>query len=838
MSRRITFIKKCGVLFFALMIMQVAVKAATFTAVASGNFSSAATWGGVAPTTNVLLDNIVIPSGVTVTLDQNVRINGILSTLDVNGTLISSSNSALILTAGTLSGAGTIDVDSLVVDLTTGFTFTGSIIADDFSSLASGVSSSADITVTNQLWLAAGSSLDFVTNGSLTVNNNATIIITGNGLFTSTSGTVNLTGNYNVMYNGGSSTSGLELTGTGLQSVTLNLASNSASVTLSTDVLLNGTLSLQSGMLVLDGNDLVIGANGDIAVGGSGAVVSTSASNISINADGGTAGSLHFTGNTNAVGNLVVNVGAGNQTGISGTLYIANNLALATGTLSISNSTVTLNGALSGNGSLFSNAGTTLNITTAAGLSTDLRFVTGGQMIGTLNVSVGSGTSVSLGSALQVTNTLVIDTGTQFNISDVQVTIAGVIVGTGTFTTNSGTGIILNTAANNDIYFTNVNGTVGTFAFSGDHFSTTTFLHGDLTVATTLTLQEGRLNLYNNDLIINGGITAGGNGTIISNDNSNITVNTSTVLNGGLTFSGNTNSIGTLTVNVGAGNSLMINTDLHITDALIMQGGTIDIDGNDLYIAAGATVTGGSSDNYVITSEGGSLQMALTANNSATFHVGTASNYAPAMVELNSGSGSGSVGVSVLADVMAQGITGADLSSNQSVVDATWHIESDITANLNMDLQVMWGAALEVNSFDRTMAYVSHYTNGAWDATATASATTEANGMFSIRRDGITSLSPFAVFDNKTVTGIKETANAVEFKMFPVPANNTISFTYNDDANSNMKVDILDAQGNVLGTYELGASNSAVSISNLAAGTYLARVYNNQVNSVQRFTKL
>ena len=74
--------------------------------------------------------------------------------------------------------------------------------------------------------------------------------------------------------------------------------------------------------------------------------------------------------------------------------------------------------------------------------------------------------------------------------------------------------------------------------------------------------------------------------------------------------------------------------------------------------------------------------------------------------------------------------------------------------------------------------------------------------------------------------------------MFPVPANNTISVTYNDAANSNMKVDILDVQGSVLGTYELGASNSAVSVSNLASGTYLARVYNNNVNSVQRFTKL
>lgn len=834
MSRRITFIKKCGVLFFALMIMQVAVKAATFTAVASGNFSSAATWGGTAPSTNVLLDNIIIPSGVTVNLDQNLTINGLLSSLDVNGTLTSSSNSALILTAGTLSGAGTIDVDSLVLDVTSGFNFTGSITADDFSSLASGVSSSADVTVTNQLWLAAGSSLDFITNGSLTVNNNATIVITGNGLFTSTTGSVNLTGNYSVLYNGGNSTSGLELTGTGLQSVTVDLNSGTSNVILTTDMLLNGTLSLQNGSLVLSGNDLVIGATGNIASGGSGFVVSTSTSNIAINAATGTSGAISFSGNTNAVGNLAVNVGAGNTTAISGTLSITAALAVATGTLNISGADIILSGTYAGNGNLYGNANTDLSITTATGLSTPISFAANGEHLDDLNINTGTGTIVSLGSDLTVHGTLSVAMENQFDITDVALTVMGGMNVDGSFTVNSGTSLAVTTTGIQAINFTGTNATIGSLLIDGSGVDLT----GDLTVDETLSLQGGRFDITGQDLTINGNIALNGTGYITSTSTSNLAINTGTALNGGIRFSSNSHVLNNLTVNVGTGNSFDLYSDLNVTGTLNLQGGTINVGIYDLTLAAGATVTGASSTNYVVTSNGGNLVLNIAANSSGTFAVGTSTTYAPAVIELNSGMATSNVSISVQDNVLAQGLTGTDFSSTQSVVDATWFIETDATANINLDMELWWSAGMEVNSFNRSMAYVSHYTNSAWDATATANATAEANGMFSIRREGITSLSPFAVFDNNTVTGIKEAANAIEFNMFPVPANNTISFTYNDAANTDMKVDILDVQGSVLGTYELGSSNSAVSISNLASGTYLARVYNNNVNSVQRFTKL
>ena len=102
---------------------------------------------------------------------------------------------------------------------------------------------------------------------------------------------------------------------------------------------------------------------------------------------------------------------------------------------------------------------------------------------------------------------------------------------------------------------------------------------------------------------------------------------------------------------------------------------------------------------------------------------------------------------------------------NQPVVDATWFVHSDITSNLNLNLGVAWSAAMEVNAFTNAAAYISHYTGGSWDATATAAATAQGGGMFSIQRTGLTSLSPFAVFNQNTSTNIEE-VKAVQFEVW------------------------------------------------------------------------
>lgn len=834
MSRRITFFKKSCVLLLAMIFMQISANALTYTAVASGNFSSGATWNtGTAPSSTILLDQIVIPAGFTVTLDQNVRLNSLVSSIDVDGTLNSTSNSALVLSAGTLTGSGNIDIDSIVLDIATGFNFTGNITADDFSSMALNATTTADIIVNNQLWLAGGSSLDVLTNGSLSLSDNAVIVISG-GLLTNTAGTLNLTGNYSVVYDGGSAVGGVELTGSGLQSVTVDLNTIGNTLTLATDLTLNGTLSLTSGVLVLAGNDLNIGTNGNVT--GTGSIVSTSTSNISINTTTGTSSTLNFTGTGNAVNNMMVNVAAGSNVNIDGVLTVNGDLNLSSGTLNFSDGALVLAGSLSGTGTLYGNASSNLTVTATTGLSTSLNFAANGQQLNDFTISTGTGTTVTLGSALTVNGTMEIAADNQFIVNDQQLVLNGALEGTGTLTTNSGTSLTFGYENGSNVLFTNTNATVGTFAV--DNEGSTVTLNGDLTVTSMLTLQSGRLILNSNDLTITGNISVGGAGFIQSTAASSITVQTTTALSGGLAFSNNANTVDNLTVSVGTGNSLKINSDLNVNGELMLQSGKLDIDVNDLAIVTGATVTGGSADNYVVTSEGGRLQIAVIANSSTKFDVGTNNSYMPALVEMNAGSASGNVSVSVRNDVFAQGNTGTDISTSQPMVDATWYVESDITTNLNMDLRVMWSAAAEVNGFNRSSAHLSHYTESNWDMAANVAATAEANNMFSLRRDGLTSLSPFAVFDENTITGIKETANTVEFRMFPNPASTNLIINCAEANNANLQVDIMDIQGSIIRTYNLSSDNYSLPVGELSNGTYIARVYNANINAVQKFTKL
>src|SRR6478736_6289233 len=77
---------------------------AAFTAVTSGNWSNPATWGGAAPTATVSNENIIIPSGITVTLDADITFSGLLSNFTVDGSLTSTTGNGITVTQGVLTG--------------------------------------------------------------------------------------------------------------------------------------------------------------------------------------------------------------------------------------------------------------------------------------------------------------------------------------------------------------------------------------------------------------------------------------------------------------------------------------------------------------------------------------------------------------------------------------------------------------------------------------------------------------------------------------------------------------------------------------------------------------
>lgn len=105
-----TTIRSFAVLLW--MIITVAANAATFTAVKSGQWTDASTWGSMAPGSYIISDNIIIPAGIVVTMDVSVNISGMLASLEVDGELLSTSTS-LNLNKGALYGTGVIKLPRL-----------------------------------------------------------------------------------------------------------------------------------------------------------------------------------------------------------------------------------------------------------------------------------------------------------------------------------------------------------------------------------------------------------------------------------------------------------------------------------------------------------------------------------------------------------------------------------------------------------------------------------------------------------------------------------------------------------------------------------------------------
>lgn len=646
-------------------------QAFTYTAVASGNFSSYATWGITPPTGIITADQVIIPAGITVTLDNNVTFSG-LSELSVNGTLTSSTNAtAIIMTAGSLTGSGSIIVDSMATSLVSGITYTGTLAVDHLTTFGTTFGSNASVTVNNTLDVMAG--LLNIMDGSVTLANNSTIIIDGGTIAVGGTGSIGLSNNYNVVYEGSSVVSGLELSGTGLQDLTLNLTSGT--VTLTSDVTLDGTLSLTSGNLVLNNNDLTFGTNADIAATGTGSINSSAGSDITINATGGLTGDLMFgTGNSN-VNNLTINLGTSSA-----------------------------------------------------------------------NVDLGS----------------------------------------------------------------------------------------DVTVNGTLTLTTGTLTLNNNDLSFaaNGNFAATGTGTIVSTTGSDISITSNNNFTGGIRFSTTGNTVNNLTINLGSNSSYAsLSSDLKVNGALTLTAGKLNVGTYNLIINAAGSVSGGSANSYVITSNGGRLTMNLAANGSHTYHVGTMVHYAPAMIAANTGSVTSDLSVMADDSVYAAGTTGYNLANYNSIVNNTWFVTSTVSTGLDLNMQLMWSAAMEMNGFDRTQAYISHYTSGNWDVAATASATTSGS-LYVINRNNITSLSPFTVADANSALAVNEVAAVSDVSVYPNPATDVVNFTSTKTVTN---IAIYDVTGRKV-TSMIPNGNS-FSVSDLTPGYYSVQLIGKDFATVQSFIK-
>lgn len=330
-----------------------------FTAVTDGNWTDPATWGGVAPSSSVSNQDIIIPSGIEVNMDTDVSFSGLLNNFTVDGTLTSSTNSELSIDLGTFNGNGDIDIQRIeFTGVLVSFSFSGNLTVNTFANMGSVLAITSQVTVSDSLYLDDGS-FTLNTGSNLMLDADAKVVRNDGSLATS-GGVFNSGGAYHVHYIGGSKTTGIEINSVNMENADITLDDNTAVLTLGSDLIIHGDLKLNTGILNVGANDLEIQGNLDIQ---SGAMFTTSSSsNLRIETSSSLNSGLVFTSGSSVDQFYVDYTGSSGNVMLESSLDIAGELQLHNGTVSIeSGSVLTMNaGSLVQvmNGRLESNGGT------------------------------------------------------------------------------------------------------------------------------------------------------------------------------------------------------------------------------------------------------------------------------------------------------------------------------------------------------------------------------------------------------------------------------------------------------------------------------------------------
>jgi hypothetical protein len=261
--------------------------------------------------------------------------------------------------------------------------------------------------------------------------------------------------------------------------------------------------------------------------------------------------------------------------------------------------------------------------------------------------------------------------------------------------------------------------------------------------AGSITLTNGAFLIAANTLTLSSNVSPSRTSGYIKATGANSTVkfenaNAEVVIPSSLFFE---DSIRNLTMN-GAG-GIHLTTDLRVTKCLTLTIGNIDIWANHMYISPTGYVTGYSAASYIQTESTGELvQQGLGPGatiGKTFFPVGhTFNSYTP--VNLVNNGTSDDFSVKILSDHFANGTTGA--ASTTDKIDRTWFVEEAIPGGSNVTMTIQWNTAEELSGFDRSLCFISHYTNGVWDSYVTTPAS--GSNPWTLTRTDITSFSPFS----------------------------------------------------------------------------------------------
>lgn len=765
MNRFVQKLVTCG-----LLLISASSFADTFTATQSGAWSAASTWGGSAPPFTILVDNVVIPSGINVTLDGNLTIDGLLAQLNVNGQLIASGSQGIVISQGLLTGSGEVDVHSMEFGLTSNSTFIGTMNADLLTSGSSNLLVSGSTNVAETLHLEGGN-ITIASGETLTVASGGMIIAEAGSL--QGTGSFMASGTYNVLYNGEGMTAGKELMVSTLNDVTVNLDNASDEVEMDSDVTINGMLRLSSGYFDLNGNNLIL--EGDLTVNGTAALRSNESSTIYVYSASSLSSALTLDPNANDLDRLIIEFdNNGGEADFDSDVRVVSEVRLANGDMRLTsgNSLMLANNAL-----IWINDGS-FNMESGSVFDTE----------GTLQLKY-TGSSKSSGVELNGNSV----SNFELNLID------------------------------NDQWLT---------------------LNNNLEVNTAAYFESGQVALNGQEMRLNGFIGSNANADIMLDGDEDASLWLSGAISSDMIVRFRSqDTLSTLVINYdedAADQIMEFDGNLYIRDMMRLDDGRALFYDNNLFLYGNAVMEGGSEASYIMTSGTARLVMWVDGNNSESveFPLGDADGYAPVRLQ-NGAAGNVQFAVKEYSVVYYDGTSGYAINNSEPVVNKTWDIDADASAAIDIDMEVQWMENMEVNGFDRTEAYISHYIDGGWDTYAASSAQATGSGSYSLSRTSITSLSPFSV-QNEGAVGIEVAATTNgDFLFYPNPVRDQLSIESNGTLYDLIR--IYDLSGKLIHQETItGAFNRTVpDLRSLKEGIYMLSISNNgQVVATERIVKI
>lgn len=543
-------------------------------------------------------------------------------------------------TSGTISGSGIVTISDMIIDGSASYTNTGTVIITD------------ELRGTGTFTNGNGGGLELQAAGPFSIstldastNANTVTYSSGNSV------EINATTYHNLVINktGGTADNGAVVTINNDFTITLGTFDINENLVVSGDINVNaGLLEHNAATLTLSG-DLNING-GEYSPNNSSAV-----SNVSQDLNLITGTYDHNNGDVNILGDLIITGGTMDFDGASSVLDVTD-VTISTGSATWDTGTINVTNASGGvtvnSGTLDMN-GASVNITSTYDINGGTNDLDGGNLtvanidIESSDLFTVSNATLNSTSSTLINGTLTFDNGTGvYNLNDITINSGGSwnVTAASDFTisgniSHNGASFNACSASGCDYTLTSTSGTIGgtssititDIIINGSASYTNT---GTLSATDRLTGTGSFINGASASFSYSGNNSAGANFDI-TNFTASATGNTVAYSRAGdmqlRTTTDAGNNYYNLVANTGAaGDDLTLVADITIDNQLTLTVGDLILGTNNLIMADGTIMSGGSTSSYVqITSTGILRQNYSTAGSNLNFQLGDNNDYSP-----------------------------------------------------------------------------------------------------------------------------------------------------------------------------------------------------------------